>query len=383
MRRYFKLLLLVLSAAALWGISYQLHDIVATSLAIACSVLIVYLLVFSILQLVQIKVAKCTITVLGDANGRLLSKAALIARLELTDIKIAPTFVSKLVLGWEHPGAMIKPIILNGTPNESIFLPISFPHRGIWRCIAVELAYSDPLQIVEIRQRIPLNISITICPSGHDSELREVISSASRPGDAAQSIHQRSGDLFEMKQYDPAQGVRTILWRVFAKRGELMSRSPEAAITPEGFTACYAIIRPKQDTLATKIIDYTARLQSSGISVAFSCTGNYRAPVTNATEIEESLISAVWNPPTPNHDELSKLLLTSRSFGELTQVVVFFSAKDADPSIVDTFFAALVFLEQQQIRPILALDIPEDQNSPLALQILSKITAKDYSLLEL
>lgn len=380
-----KVLTLVVLTALLWFFAYSYHDIVATSLALGCSVLLIYLAVFSTLQLYLYSAPQLELTVLGGENGKLTSQTSLTARLILAGLKVSPTFSAKVFLNWEHSGVNIKPVVFKGSVNNAqpIFSAISFPHRGVWRCERATLSFSDPFKIAVITRSVDINSSIAICPSGEASDLREVISSASKPGDISQSSTEKTGDLFEMKQYDPAQGVRTILWRVFAKRGELMSRAPEAAVTPEGFTACYALIRPEEDSLATKVIDYTARLQSSGVSIAFNCSGNTKEPVTNASKVEELLITSVWNQPSPDNSELAKLLAESRSFGEVTQIMIFFSLRGASEFMTDRFMTCLTFLEMNQIKPILAMDIPKNYHGEISAKLISLITSKNYQTLEL
>jgi hypothetical protein len=322
--------------------------------------------------------------VLGGVNGKLLSQTSLSARVSVSELKIAPTFLAHVTFNWAHPGVGLKPFVLKNTPlDENLLAPVFFPHRGIWNCDTATITFSDPFKILCLTRQVPLNTSITICPSGPESDLREVISSASRPGDVSQSTIEKSGDLFEMKQYDPALGVRTILWRVFAKRGELMSRAPEAAVTPEGFTACFALIAAEEDSLATKIIDYAARLQSSGVSVAFNCSGNRGEPVIDASKVEEVLITSVWNPPSDNQAELSKLLETSRSFGEVTQVVLLLSVRSISEKFLDKFNAALTFLEMNQIKPIIAIYIPQTHSFDVSSRLISLITSKNHQILEL
>ena len=385
MRRLSRYIIFSATVAALALYAGSKHDIVATTLAIAGGVLWLYITTLTVIQNFKLSPPQLDILVIPNETGRVLSRTALTARITLANITPVPSFFATIQMIWEQDGVELKPIVMKGRAYGDTFdVPIHFPHRGEWRCKEVVVNYRDPLRIVNIASSAQLSCTITVYPRGDEIQNLPTFSSASRPGDSAPASELRTGDLFEMKQYDPAQGMRRILWRVFAKRGELMSRAPEAAVTPEGFTACFAILNELDDDLATKAIDYTARLESAGLTLAFSCTGNVAGTVTRAGEVERATIASVWGPKaTIVTSELNELVNASKAFGEVTQVVIFISTRNFNQNSERIFAAQLDLLASLTIRPIVALELPKDASPEETRSFITSLSSRVQEVFEI
>lgn len=384
MQHLLRPILLILITALFVTAALQLHDIVASALALATITLTAYITIFTLAQLFLTSKATIELSVLPIEGDKITSQTELRARVQIAALRIAPTFHAEITLFWTHSDVEQRPLVIKGGQSDyNIYSAIRFPHRANWHCSHATVDYSDPFGIILIRRTVYLNSTIHVAPVGDQSRLLDIISSASRPGDSAPSNIDRRGDPFEIKHYDPAEGSRNILWKIYAKRGELMGRAPEAAITPEGFTACIGVLKPLDDNLATKIASYLKMLEQHGISVAFNCLGNTGPIASTSDSAEQMMIDTVWASPTKTSSELPELINYCESYGEVTQIVVFASASLLASANTSDFFSLLSQLESRRIQPIIAVDIPTSAKNSLSNDTISRLTNNHYPFLEL
>ena len=106
------------------------------------------------------------------------------------------------------------------------------------------------------------------------------------------------GEQFDIKPYHPSDGIKRILWKVFAKRGELVARHPEQAVTPEGHVIGVILTTRASDDLAAWVLHYFQDLRELNISYEVGCLGMGEQPLARSPEeLADLLISSAFHSP--------------------------------------------------------------------------------------
>lgn len=195
-------------------------------------------------------------------------------------VSVFPGFDLRIQIEFEYG---LKPFmhLLSGTSTEERILiqNINFPHRGNWKVRMAKCSLSDRLGLTNYNWDIneeDFATSIKVAPPiDHDSTL-PTISSSNRSGDSMPDAREKNGDPYDLKPYDPSDGVKKILWKVYAKSGELITRHPEASMTPEGQTVIFCVANYKDDAVCSAALAYVKALEKINIEIFFSCEGANR-----------------------------------------------------------------------------------------------------------
>ena len=183
--------------------------------------------------------------------------------------------------------------------HTRLFDDIEFPHRGIWRVDSIDLTFSDIFGLTQLRWRQGSDEAVQTIevspPREHGTSL-PVITSTIRAGDEVADITHRKGEYYDLKPYHPSDGMRKILWKVYARTGELLARHPEPAMTPEGQVFIFAFANKEDDRLCAVAHAYVEELEELGLAVVFGCEGMQNEPLANSRHAARKLmIDSVWN----------------------------------------------------------------------------------------
>ncbi|RMD85406.1 MAG: DUF58 domain-containing protein [Candidatus Dadabacteria bacterium] len=107
----------------------------------------------------------------------------------------------------------------------------------------------------------------------------------------------RTGDPFDLKPYHPSDGMRKILWKIYAKTGELISRHPEKSMTPEGKVALYAIADRSGDPLCSIAYQYLKWVEDMEMEIYALPIGGSKV-AHSADGFMHEAISSVWDADT-------------------------------------------------------------------------------------
>ena len=201
-------------------------------------------------------------------------------------------------LVFERPGASAALVRVSGFADgdRRVHVDLTFPHRGEWDIRGIECTLRDVTGLTRFSWSIAQQTAVTIAPvPTHDSNL-PVLSSTQRPGEMMVDIFNRQGEPFEIKSYHPSDGVKKIVWKAFAKRGELLSRHPEASMTPEGFVVIFTIAGKEGDRACAQVVAYAESLARLNLEIIASCEGaNGRSAARSPEALRELLIDSVWD----------------------------------------------------------------------------------------
>lgn len=248
-------------------------------------------------------------------------------------IKVTPLFLLEISLRFENAGAAAECLRLTGWSGSDRLLVqgISFPHRGEWRVREIQFNFGDQLGFAALRWKLnssSLACSFRVYTPEAEPRVLPVLSSASRAGDAISDVDTRQGELYDLKQYHPSDGVRRILWKKYAKTGELISRHPERAMTPEGLVVLFCVADKFDDDVCAAYHAYLKVLEEQQLEIMAGCEGMLqRNTARSARQAEELCVDSVWDCGT--HDpaalkrDFSRLLNSVGSQYRIERVVVF------------------------------------------------------------
>jgi hypothetical protein len=216
----------------------------------------------------------------------------------LRGARVLPLFVLDMRLVFERTGVSNALVRVTGFSESArrAHLDLTFPHRGEWDIRGIECTLRDVTGLTRFSWIIPEQTAVTVAPvPAYDSKL-PVLSSTQRPGEMMVDIFNRQGEPFDIKSYHPSDGVKKIVWKAFAKRGELLSRHPEASMTPEGFVVIFTIAGKEGDKACAQAVAYTESLTRLNLEIIASCEGaNGRSPARSPEALRELLIDSVWD----------------------------------------------------------------------------------------
>jgi len=300
-------LLLIFSVLLLIGPVFGHADIVAAVFSWSVLFLIAALSCITLVSANQIK-NKVEISIRGSSaqsNYEISNIETLEKRLRIfisiSRCFIPPLFQLKIKIHFKQKGVLTSEHRLTGRVDEDslIFEDLLFPHRGDWIAESFSVSFGDNLgfsllkwevssgaALAAIRVRIP-EISTDSLP---------VITSCQRPGDILSDQSERQGDPYDLKPYHPSDGVRKILWKVYAKKGELISRHPERAMTPEGQVAVFCMAGKSEDRICSALMNYLKILSDLNLDLFVGCQGGRSRPMgISIPSAEELLIDSVWD----------------------------------------------------------------------------------------
>ena len=358
-------------------------DIVSASLTYAFLIVIVLAATAVVVHGIALKRA-LTVSVLPPEQPAISGETVRIF-LSLEHARILPFIFLDLSLDFEHEGA--SPAIVRASgfsqSNRRVYIDISFPHRGSWDIRGVRCSLRDVAGLTNFVWSMPQQTAVTVAPPpAHESSL-PVLSSTQRPGEMMIDVFNRQGEPFDVKSYHPSDGVKKIVWKAFAKRGELLSRHPEASMTPEGYVVILAIAAQEGDRACAQAIAYTESLARLNLEIIASCEGAHgRQPAHDPETFKELLIDSVWDTTPSEKAHLQRDAAALLDYcGQLTpgitvsKLLLFTSAERvATPAEAKELQELATWLSAQGIAPVFCLTAPSAFASPKAVSKLHRLS---------
>lgn len=310
---------LILSVAAIEIYAIPQKDLAAALLGGSIGFLVVLLGLGSIVLRFSLRRA---LTAEATFESNALSHRPVAAGLILRSSTIAPFFALAVQRAFEKNGVSSPKHIARGKDSESglryLLDDVWFPHRGVWNLTGLDLTVTDVLGFSSLSWRLPCFTSVEVAAPNITIKTLPIVSASSRAGDQLNLSAERSGDLYDIKPYDPSDGTKRILWKTFAKSGQLVVRRPEPAIVPEGEVAVYLIAEREDDHVAGALQDYIRQLDQQGVKVLFGTDGDDSlAQATeqstlgfepSATQILRTINSGAWSPKAGSGADFNKYL---------------------------------------------------------------------------
>lgn len=283
--------------------------------------------------------------------------------LRTSRVQLAPFFVLTIQPEFQHAGVVPSIHRLTGTDDQDRFLNelMSFPHRGDWSITRIVASVGDQLGFTQLSWEMdpnPAQIFRVEPPRALETRL-PVISSCQRSGDMIMAAHDRLGDPFDLKTYHPSDGLKKVVWKIFARTGELIARHPEPSMNPEGQVIVYCMAAPQDDHVCSAALAYLRQLRELDLELFFGCDGMREHAVARTVERAcDLMVETVWTVP-EGCEDLAQVLQTcsTQLLDSRIDKVIVFTSKDLldDEFGSQRMLAAADLLESRRITPVFYL----------------------------
>jgi len=361
------ILLLLFCGYLLVGPVPQSADIIAASLAYGLLALFSVIALSALFQALHTK--RSLAITLHPPEEPLVAGSISRCLLKLSRLRLLPGMLLECRILCANTGLAIPTIkLFTGVPaDQRISCDVTPPHRGNWDIHGVRCIVGDLTGFIRLTWKIPFESSLVVEPAPYPDSMLPLVSSTQRAGDLVTDAVHRLGDPFDIKPYHPADGVKKIVWKAFAKSGQLLSRHAEASMTPEGFVALFVLARPEDDEVCGKALTYVGALSELKLDTLLSCEGqNGRPPGHSPGTSRQLLIDSTWDAGESNStsvcDDLQALLDACIRTGlgvNVRKIVIFCSgARMGSTYGVDIMRSLASWMEERQITPVFFLTQP-------------------------
>ena len=211
-----------------------------------------------------------------------------------------------------------------------------FPHRGIWQLAFYQVSATDLFGLFSFSWRSPLNLPIEIFAPQITIDPLNLLSAEHSTGDVHYAPGPPSGDFYDLRQYNPADGSKRLLWKTYARSRQLVVRKPEQAGLPEKTIAVYVLARKTDDTVVGAYQSYLNSLLDQGMQLFFGTTGQVPDEpqvilLNSANDLYPSLHTlnaTVWQEDISIDLALTSFMKALSQHAPTVNAVIIFAAED-------------------------------------------------------
>jgi hypothetical protein len=219
--------------------------------------------------------------------------------LVLPNVKLLPGYMIIANLAFSENIISILPVKAKLKNNSLKWeIVISLPHRGEWKVTSCSIFLRDFLGLTNFKITKDTNLFpiINVFPQPKTNQTIPCLFEGIQRGDDISYQGTRNGDYFDLKAYQPSDGIKRIVWRAYARSGQLMSRIPEPTIQITGRLHLFIYaLRPDDDVVAA-VIKYLSDVEPFGTSWIATCLGaGGRYTSDNIEEILNLCLTSTWN----------------------------------------------------------------------------------------
>ncbi len=225
------------------------------------------------------------------------SNTAITALIRLSEFRIPGLIRADMQLESEMPGPefQIHQLSVNSVSDPIISEQMNFPHRGNWNIKSCSIYLYDPLGFFTVGPlKFEINQIVEIYPEPSDSPGWNAISSSIKEDDSLPHPTERKGEHYDFKHYHPSDGSRRIIWKFLARSGELFSRHPEPAYSPEGKIGIYCFALKDDDLLADQSLNFIRQLEEQSIETRLGCLSSSENIAASFEQAGNNLLEHTW-----------------------------------------------------------------------------------------
>ena len=304
----------------------------------------------------------------------------------LFSVSLTPHFLQEQnTATWKVAGDLGK--------GKELMQLLEMPHRGQWSLSHIECALQDTLGLSKFSWQVNFHPSMTIpvYPPVLSPKEIPIFTSDTTSGVEQVELQNRGGDLFDVKRYHPADGARKILWKVYAKSGELLARHPEPSMRPEGTISALVLAGKNDDALCSTVISYLRVLEEEGFEFLLAADGwqesdtAHTGTATSSSQAEEVLLAGVWQADVTTTEERMRNVASlsehqAREHGSrLNLLTVFVSVKRlSNPEFMAAALELQTLLNKQHLDSFwIILDAADRQENEKSSPLLERIIFRD------
>lgn len=195
-----------------------------------------------------------------------------------------PWWIPLIQAEWSWEGRRFD-VIVDG--DEECVTPI---RRGYCDTIHRNIHVGDAFGICEVTIRSQQPVSISILPQPTPLLMPDIVQGLRLGGEQSHPLGYPSGDRIDIRNYAVGDPVRYILWKVYARTGELVVRTPERAFEPSERLLAYLVVH-SEDSIAASLASEVLRSQQLGENWAFGVDGRSE-PCTDVKVALEAIVQS-------------------------------------------------------------------------------------------
>lgn len=217
---------------------------------------------------------------------------------------------------WVEPAGEVEVNREGGRLIERVRLT----RRGEWPEVRREFEVEDAFGLASVRFTHVERGSMRALP--HTGRLRDVqvVQGLAGGDDREHPLGPAAGDLMDIRRYGPGDPLRFVLWKLYAKSGQLLVRTPERAIAPVKRTVAYLVVG-QDDEAAAGAARVAVGLAARSNDWAFGADGCHHVARDQA-KAEEAILSSGKARPEEGAADLAAFL-DAASFGAGGRALVF------------------------------------------------------------
>jgi hypothetical protein len=336
-------------------------DIILSLVGLTLAPLLMLFLGVTIRLLYQLK-KRLTLTFQGPAFGEtIVAQHAAKYAITAYNCSLLPLYSLKIKLNFDQERVESSKVLVHGLKGDRLIIEptITFPHRGFWTAQTIQCTVEDVFGLTSLTWKHHLSepARVEVEPAKlNNTPFYPLISTNFSSGDTLASETKRDGDPLDLKSYHPSDGLKRIVWKVYARTGQLISRYPERSMTPEGKLCVFVAADRHDDTVCTAALAYAEQIESVQSELLARCLGCTHDNVATSREsLKNILIDSVWDA---NFDEIlgdiaQLLSLTSSDKTVRTHLIIFLSRRLL---VEESYYRALIktaeYLEETGITPV-------------------------------
>lgn len=153
--------------------------------------------------------------------------------------------------------------------------------RGLYDTVVRRIEVGDPFGLARCAFRLTDPRSVRALPSVGALKRVEVVRTLSPGDEIANPKGGPDGERADMRAYAPGDPIKFILWKVFARTGDLVLRAPERAFSPAKQTTAYLVAGKGDEAAAgvARLLVETNSLGSKWVLGADGSDDDARAPI--------------------------------------------------------------------------------------------------------
>jgi hypothetical protein len=326
------ILALAISSFCLFFLAKEYSDLIASILGTS---LLIMVTLTTILLLVSAPFLKKKMSIVNhDSTQKLFSRTTNPCGFSISRLRILPFFylsIKRNIPDKEvrHQTHVFTGITTYQGKNSIITDSIWYPHRGLFQIKGYTVEYGDIFGLTRRIWSCGSEITHKVAPPPVTISPLPIMAASAQIGDTETAKHTRSGDLFDVRSYRPGDSLKRILWKVYARSGDLVVREPEPAIIPEGEVAIYVLAQKREDLVASSALSYLQILDRQNILFRVGFLGEGSSLALTSEEAEQTAIEAAGRekyPSDPLKDDFSAFLNSLKKSGQSPyQIVIFLS----------------------------------------------------------
>lgn len=145
--------------------------------------------------------------------------------------------LARVELRWQSPPAEAELVRERGQLVERV----TPTRRGEWPALQRAIEVFDPFGLAAITLRVEEDRAVAVTPDTGQLRTLPVLQGLSGGDEREHPTGPQGGDPLDMRRYTPGDPIRYVLWKVYARSGELMVRTPERAVAPVRRTVAYLV----------------------------------------------------------------------------------------------------------------------------------------------